>query len=500
LLDDPLSAVDAPTARFLVDHAIRRMLKGRTCILVSHAVGLVLPFADYVVAVRNGEVLAQGTPNDVVQNPAAEGIYGVDLAIDLDKEALLEIELAQKAPIVLPDKLPSKLVDEEERATGSVRLFVYKTYFTATGGIYFFILFAMSFLICQAVQFGNDWWLKNWTDSTAKVPQVINMTLPSSLTMGKLSVQNDYFSEMQQGPSLAFFPIPRSHAAVIDPPTHDAMYYISIYGLFGLAVITAVNLQTLIYLFGSLVASRRMHNTLLNNILGAPLRFFEVTPIGRILNRFSKDIQDIDSMVIEAIYYFVAKVLQGLTTLFVIATVVPPFLIVVVPIIFVYMWISDLYLKVSRELKRLDAVSRSPIYAQFSETLAGVTTIRAYGSEARFVKMNEDKVDANHRAFFYLWTANRWLCFRTDLISAFVVLFAGMGVMTGKLGPGWAGLVLTYALDFTQALLWTVRMHAEMEMALNSVERVAEYSAIEQEPAAHIEETKPKGEVYVHFL
>ena len=101
-------------------------------------------------------------------------------------------------------------------------------------------------------------------------------------------------------------------------------------------------------------------------------------------------------------------------------------------------------------------------------------------------------MDSNHRAFFFLWTANRWLCFRTDIISAFVVTFAGLGVISGKLGAGWAGLTMTYALDFTQALLWTVRMHAEMEMSLNSVERVNEYTDIPQEPDALIEGALPQ--------
>lgn len=95
-----------------------------------------------------------------------------------------------------------------------------------------------------------------------------------------------------------------------------------------------------------------------------------------------------------------------------------------------------------------------PIYPNMLTRLCrGVTTIRAFGSETRFLKLNEEKVDSNHRAFFYLWTANRWLCFRTDIISAFVVTLAGVGVMTGQLGAGWAGLTMTYALDFTQALL-----------------------------------------------
>lgn len=503
LLDDPLSAVDAPTAKFLVDNAIRGLLKDRTCILVSHAVHLVLPHADYAAVIKNGVIVAQGTSQDLVKDPLAEGIYGIDLTLNSQEDEDLKA-MYNSQPYVLPDKAGTTLIDDEERAVGSVRFEVYQSYLIAAGGILFISLFFFSLIVCSTVQFGNDWWLKTWTDSTAVIPQVYNITVPNKIQSSYVS--GDVLKEITMTPqSLSFFQVPDpqfvplmsnlSVPAFAQETSHQpgTMFYISVYGLFGISLITVLNLQTLVQLYGSLVASRSLHNNLLVNILGAPLRFFEVTPIGRILNRFSKDVENVDNYVMEYFIVFIQKVIQVLTILIVISSVIPPFLFVVFPVFFIYMWVARLYLKTSRELKRLDAVSRSPIYAQFSETLAGATTIRAYGAESRFLQMNEEKVDANHRAFFYLWTANRWLCLRTDMISAFVVFFAGIGVISGQLGPGWAGLLMTYALDFTQALLWTVRLHAEMEMSLNSVERVNEYTTIEQEPPAHIQETAPIG-------
>ncbi|KAJ3113003.1 hypothetical protein HK098_007865, partial [Nowakowskiella sp. JEL0407] len=138
------------------------------------------------------------------------------------------------------------------------------------------------------------------------------------------------------------------------------------------------------------------------------------------------------------------------------------------------------------------SVSRSPVYALFSETLQGVVTIRAYGQENRFETENNSKTDTNHRSFFYLWVANRWLCLRTDLISATVVFVSGAGLVASGISPGWAGLCLSYTLEFTEFLLWLVRSHAEMEMGMNAVERIIEYSSVEQEPAAIIEPRPPQ--------
>ncbi|KAI8921256.1 ABC transporter type 1, transmembrane domain-containing protein [Powellomyces hirtus] len=149
-----------------------------------------------------------------------------------------------------------------------------------------------------------------------------------------------------------------------------------------------------------------------------------------------------------------------------------------------------MYLKTSRETKRLESVTRSPLYSQFSETMTGVTTIRAFGAEERLLSQQSNKVDANHRAYFLLWAAKRWLGLRTDIIGVMITLAAGVAVVVGDIGAG-AGLAITYALNLSESLSWAVRMHAEMEMSMNSVERVLEYTKIEQEPAAIVEENRP---------
>ena len=292
LLDDPLSAVDAPTAKYLVDNAIRGVLKGRTCILVTHAVSLVFPFADYAVLIKNGEILEDGHPQDLIRNPNADGVFGMDLT-EIDNDEIVMHDQSLHGPLVIEPKSGKKLVNDEEKSAGSVRFEVYASYFKASGGFFFVIIFFFSFFVCSVVQFGNDWWLKNWTDSSAY--NAASLTYNTSVSYTMLKVQNyGNFAEMKQHvQNPAFFKATEFSSS--NESHHDVNFYLTVYGLFGLGIITAMNIQTLVTLVGCLLASKKLHNNMLNSILGSPLRFFEITPIGRILNRFSKDIENVDT-------------------------------------------------------------------------------------------------------------------------------------------------------------------------------------------------------------
>ena len=162
-----------------------------------------------------------------------------------------------------------------------------------------------------------------------------------------------------------------------------------------------------------------------------------------------------------------------------------------------YLYIQRYYLRTSRELKRLDSVSRSPIYAHFQESLGGITTIRAYRQQQRFALENEWRVDANLRAYFPSMNANRWLAVRLEFIGSFIIFaaasFAIISVATGsELSAGMVGLAMSYALQITQSLNWIVRQTVEVETNIVSVERVLEYARLPSEAADVISKNKPK--------
>ncbi|KAI8621550.1 ABC transporter type 1, transmembrane domain-containing protein [Chytriomyces sp. MP71] len=510
LLDDPLSAVDAPTARHLLKDAILTKLKGRTVILVTHAVSLTAPFADHVVIVQNGQVISQGTPTEIANDPNVEDITHQMLAqsISMDDEDSGHVKKDDKKDVVASDEDGTKLVDDEARATGSVSLKIYKTYWDAGGGL----LFLFSFLFLNLMQSGanvsTDWWLSKWT-SAANVTS--NATMPSNFSafaysvgphhasspMNSLYTLNGGITGIPPVSSPSLFTVNSMVSSIVSATGltySETMFYITVYGLLGLTKVLIAVVLNLINVFGAIRASTSLHQSLLSSVLGAPLRFFEITPLGRILNRFSKDISTIDEDVMNSIFYFFHQLVRGVTIVAVISYTAPWFLLSFVPIFYAYMSITKKYLNVSRELKRLQSTSRSPIFSLFSECLAGVTTIRAYGQTGRFSNMNTERINNNHKAFYFLWTANRWLCMRTDLISALVIFCAGAAVISGNVNSGLAALTLLYAGQFSEALLWIVRMHAEMEMSLNSVERCREYMDIEQEPPRIVENYRPKPE------
>lgn len=196
-------------------------------------------------------------------------------------------------------------------------------------------------------------------------------------------------------------------------------------------------------------------------------------------------------------------------TLVVISVSTPAFIIFIIPLIFMYIFIQRYYLRTSRELKRLDSVSRSPIYAHFQESLGGISTIRAYRQQARFELENEWRVDANLRAFFPSISANRWLAVRLEFIGAICILgAAGLSVIavanrTG-LTASMVGLAMSYALQITTSLNWIVRQSVEVETNIVSVERVLEYARLPSEAPEIIHRNRPpvswpaKGEVEFH--
>lgn len=188
---------------------------------------------------------------------------------------------------------------------------------------------------------------------------------------------------------------------------------------------------------------------------------------------------------------------RALYTLALIAIPTPAFIALIIPLGAVYLYIQRYYLRTSRELKRLDSISRSPIYAHFQESLGGITTIRAYRQQQRFALENEWRVDANLRAYFPSINANRWLAVRLEFIGSFIILaaasFAIITVANGSdLSAGMVGLAMSYALQITQSLNWIVRQTVEVETNIVSVERVLEYARLPGEAPEVISKSRPK--------
>lgn len=174
----------------------------------------------------------------------------------------------------------------------------------------------------------------------------------------------------------------------------------------------------------------------------------------------------------------------------------PAFIALIVPLGGVYLYIQRYYLRTSRELKRLDSISRSPVYAHFQESLSGISTIRAYQQSKRFAMESEWRVGANLRAYFPSINANRWLAVRLEFIGSIIILAAAglaiISVSSGSLlSAGSVGLAMSYALQITQSLNWIVRQTVEVETNIVSVERVLEYARLPSEAPEIISKHRP---------
>ncbi|KAJ1831821.1 Transporter of the ATP-binding cassette (ABC) [Coemansia sp. RSA 2711] len=300
----------------------------------------------------------------------------------------------------------------------------------------------------------------------------------------------------------SYLPLTVAHGKV------DLGYFIGVYVLIALVSVLIILGRSLLQFWSSLKASKVLHERLLHTVLRAPVRFFDTTPVGRLINRFSKDMETIDQSLSSSLAIFVTELTASLAILVVISVITPTFTLGAIIIAIVYWIIGVLYLSASREIKRFESVTKSPIYTQFGETLNGVSTIRAYGQEARFKRVNYGKIDDNIRPFIYMWGANRWLSIRVDLAGAFVSFMAGLLALTatGRMDAGLAGMSLSYALNFTEHILWVVRFYSVNEMNLNSVERVVEYLDVEPEaPVAIADRTPPpewpaEGGIHVEDL
>ncbi|KAH6654420.1 metal resistance protein YCF1 [Truncatella angustata] len=513
LLDDVLSAVDAHVGRHLIDNVLgsQGLLNSKCRILATNAIS-VLASADYIYQLKDGEIHEKGTfaqlmamkggISDLVKStgqdssPATEvnspeetssessSTYLED-ATAADKEELEEAQenVPELAPIkpggssnvqrrtgsmstlrrasTASFKGPrGKLSDEEGPSSktrqtkehleqGKVKWDVYLEY-AKTSNIIAVAIYLGTLIASQTAQIGGSVWLKNWAEMNDKVggnPQV-----------GK---------------------------------------YLGIYFAFGVGSAALTVVQTLIlWIFCSIEASRKLHERMATAIFRSPMSFFDTTPAGRIMNRFSSDVYRLDEVLARTFNMLFVNLARSGFTLAVVSVSTPAFVALIIPLSAMYYWIQRYYLRSSRELKRLDSVSRSPIYAHFQESLGGISTIRAYRQQGRFELENEWRVDSNLRAYYPSISANRWLAIRLEFIGAIIILSAaGFSIISvtnhSGLTSGLVGLAMSYALQITTSLNWIVRQTVEVETNIVSVERVLEYARLPSEAPEIIHRHRP---------
>jgi ABC-type multidrug transport system fused ATPase/permease subunit len=510
LLDDCLSAVDSHTADHILQSLCDSIMSNRTIVMVTNNESLCIPRSNQVVMMAEGRVAAQGPPTELADrglieyaapsSPSSSSAAGEERPGSVGSSAASsttpDTTGPNEATFFETGENDGANVQTEKQASGALSWRVVRLYLTSMGPWYFIMLIPFAYAIDNIAQILVTNRVRVWSNSYAGGLLASGLYVRASA----LSVVQHFVTQ----PLPLLVDISGTAYQATDTNTrHDVhdLWYAGIYVVFA-AGFVAVGFATTWCMFtGSLNASRRLHSKLLRSILGAKLKFIDSTSIGQIMNRFSRDFQVIDQLVINALVTMSLRSLSIVSIIVLISLITPIFLVPAAFLCIAYGLVALLSLRTSRNLKRLEAVQRSPIHQQFGETLRGVVTIRAYGDEARFIRDNEARVNAHTRPFLALWACTRWLVFRFDLAGALVACSAGAFIIrrVQNVDPGAAGLSLTYALSFNEVVRLFVRSYAEFEQYMNHVERIGEFIEIEQEAWSEDKRCPPswpsKGEV-----
>ena len=480
LLDDPLSAVDVHVATKLWESAIGNsgILKGKTRVLILNSHYHLLKEADLVCVMDGGRLAFAGSAEDAIKKfpslLAGEDHINDNVLIDRkdsaganmegeeedmmkearhSKQSYSEASKTNVEKTITTDSKEGdgensqgkKLYKKEDRAKGRVKCGTYLAWFRSASsfgnGVPWALFIVLLYVTAQVGRTGSDFLLTNWADN---------------------------------------------------PSTPSLVLYIS------LTLVTFVLLiaRGFLFMYTSVLASKNFHNKIFSAVLKAPINlFFDVTKTGQIINRFSSDMDHVDVQLPtfgiqffqNSIYVFAAVVVCGISN--------PWFIPFLIPIGFIYYISQSYYRKSSREVKRLEGISRSPIFAGFQEMLNGVETIRAFDQSNQFIAANDKYVDRNNGIYLDFQMCSRWLALRLDVvgISIFCTV-AGLALFFPVLPEARpvVGLGLVYCLQITGLLQWTVRTFIETENNMTAVERLEHYTKnIPLEKASIIKSNRP---------
>eukprot|EP01116_Phalansterium_solitarium_P010898 TRINITY_DN263_c0_g2_i2.p1 TRINITY_DN263_c0_g2~~TRINITY_DN263_c0_g2_i2.p1 ORF type:complete len:1470 (+),score=645.31 TRINITY_DN263_c0_g2_i2:96-4505(+) len=461
LLDDPLSAVDAHVGKSIFDNCCCGVLKNKTRVLVTHQLQYINR-ADQVVLMKDGKIDEVGTYDELMQKGGTLcsliKTHVKDAAEHPDDSqhaaTKTDAAVAAKKPAAAGAKPAAKLVTAEERETGTVDFRVYKAYIAALGGALLTGSIVAVFSIETGMRVMSDFWLSFWSDHADGQPGYF------------MGAYTQYASS---------YP------------------YLGIYASLSLVPAVTVLIRSVLIAIAGINSARTLHDSMLSTIVHSPMSFFDTTPLGRILNRLTKDVYTVDNELPRTLGMMMQMAFMTMSVLLVIGIITPFTFTFMLPLAALYRYIQKYYLQSSRELKRLEGISKSPVYAQFGETLNGVSVIRAFGRQSEFVYTNNQKLDLNLSAFYVMQTANRWLGLRLEFLGTVVVSVAGCFLVTqaANINPGFAGLALAYAQQLTGILNWLVRQYTDTETQMVSVERVLQYAELPTEGATVIEDSRP---------
>ncbi|GBM27210.1 Multidrug resistance-associated protein 1 [Araneus ventricosus] len=471
LLDDPLSAVDSHVGAHIFKHVIgpNGALQNKTRILATHDIS-VLSDVDKIYVLSEGKILESGSYRELLnqkgefarfieenlkkqneddedsssevkenEEKATNGMSAGDLRGQMKRTtSRLSRTVSRTVSVEEKEKKKAKFIENEKMEIGRVKASIFWTYFRYAT-LHLTFLFMLGFAAFKCFEIGSNVWLSQWSSDEP---------LPDGS-------QNVPLRNMRMG----------------------------IYGLLGLGQGISTLIATIIMAIASTRASIRFHKTMLWSVLRSPMAFFDTTPLGRILNRFGKDINTVDVGIASKLQSIVTMIIAIIGSFVVIIATHPIFIAVMIPLSIVYALIQTFYMATSRQVRRLQSISLSPVLSFLSETVQGASTIRAFGSQCEFIQRQNMQVDTNCQAFYTSNMLNRWLGVRLQFLGNAVVFFTALlsVIQRRTFSPAIVGLTLSYALSVTESLANCVKIWTMVENQMVSVERIHEYSQLTPE-------------------
>jgi ABC-type multidrug transport system fused ATPase/permease subunit len=483
LLDDVLSAVDQTVAAHIFTHALgkRGMLRDVTRVLVTHNEAL-LPHVDRVVVMRDGRVAAQGSYDELrdqglfADGPAAQqdGAQAdaialspaSDIASDVTDPAIPAPALAPaasdsnapaapaaltvadiRALVTRPPPPAATLIAEEARHSGSIPFAIYRAFLVADRPAYVLLLILIT--VAPAVlRIASDQWLADWAA--------------------------------------------RPFALQSDNYVRDVFIYLCVFTI-AFALVRAVAMMAHI-----LYAANQAQQRMTVGVMFAPAAFFQSQPSGRIQNRFSRDDMMLCNFLPTIFFDFIQVTITVLSTAVVIGMVVPWVLIAVAAIVPLFYFLRQRYIPSSRDVKRLEATTRSPLLSLFSASLTGLPVLRAFRKQTQIRRLFAQLLDLNSRCYLESQYTARWLGFRLDALCVVLTIATGLfcAALRGSMDASDVGFVLVYVTNSATLFQWMTRQSAEVENLLTSAERVVEYGKIEPEGVLRGDEPLPECEAH----
>ena len=462
-LDDPLSALDQQTAEAIVEKCFRGpLMEGRVVLLVTHRSELVAGSAVQVVRIKDGEAELVDRETAIKESGAEVPPMEGDAKREDGKDAAVVAANGKKVvPTAIVNKAAAdKFMDDEHREAGAVKLGVYWAYIKA-GTFTFWGLLIFNLLIFRGFITAEAWFLKTWGE--AYNTQSTAFHIDVFYSNEQPVVAQDWISDH------------------LPPPEENPRPWLLI--LLGLAlgqsvgfVLTQAMVILLVY-----TAGKNMFRQVMQRVAGATFRFYDVTPVGRLMNRMTSDIGVIDGGISMQLMAISWMVIGWVTAVVIIAAITPPFLVLTIVLAVLFVVIFRQFITASQSLRRLEMVSLTPLMSNFGALLEGLATVRAFRAQERFQQRVIHVVDTFQKMDHFYWSAQAWITYRYDMLSACSTFLLFILALATGLSPGLTAFALLSAQRFVQTTHALCKRLGQLQMEFVSVERVVELLHLEQE-------------------